>query len=280
MKALEKTYTLSNGVKIPQIGFGTWQIKEGDEAYDSVLLALKNGYRHIDTAAAYGNEVSVGKAVKDSGISREEIFITSKLRSAIRDYDDAVREIKESLERLDTPYIDLYLIHHPTPWTQKHIDFSKENVEIWRAITESYERGELRSIGISNFNIAQTKNLIDNSHIVPMVNQIPYFIGLDQKEIIDYCNLNNIFIEAYSPLGIGFLLDNEDIKTIADKYNKTVAQVCIKYLLQKNTAPLPKSTHEHRMIENSDVDFDITKEDMDFLDTIKGDPRVRRHQKK
>lgn len=273
MGVLNDTYTLSNGVKIPKIGLGTWQVENGDEAYHSVLKALRNGYRHIDTAEGYQNEESVGKAVKDSGIPREEIFITSKLESHIKDYESTKKAFEKTMSKLDMDYIDLFLIHAPWPWSDMGRDCKEGNVEAYRAMEEFYKAGRIKAIGVSNFNPSDIANIIEHNEIVPHVNQIGYFIGLDQEETISYCRKHNIFIEAYSPLGIGYLLSNEDIQKIAKKYDKTTAQICIRYLIQKDTAPLPKSTKEHRIIENSQVDFVIEDDDMAFLDTIKGDPR-------
>ena len=273
MKYLKETYKLSNGVLLPKIGLGTWQVADGDEAYQSVLLALKNGYRHIDTAQGYYNEESVGRALKDSKVPRDEVFITTKLESHIKNKEEAIKAIDASFEKLDVEYIDLILIHAPWPWSAMGKDCSEGNVEVYKVFEEYYKQGKFRAIGVSNFDPSHLENILNNTEIVPHVNQIGYFIGLDQKATIDYCNKHNIVVEAYSPLGIGYLLDNKDIQAVAKKYNKSTAQICIKYLLQKNTAPLPKTTKEHRMIENADVDFEIKQEDMDFLDTIKGDPR-------
>lgn len=273
MSILQETYTLSNGVNIPKIGLGTWQVKEGDEAYNSVLMALKNGYRHIDTAEGYQNEESVGRAVRDSKIPREEIFVTSKLESHIKDYEGAKKAFYESIDKLGFDYLDLFIIHAPWPWSEMGKDCSEGNVLAYKALEEVYKEGKVRAIGVSNFSPSDVQNILDHCEVVPHVNQIGYFIGLDQSETIDFCTKRNIFIEAYSPLGIGYLLDNKDIQSVAKKYNKSAAQICIRYLLQKGTAPLPKSTHEQRIIQNGQVDFEITKEDMDFLDTIKGDPR-------
>jgi len=273
MSILQETYTLSNGVKIPKIGLGTWQVKEGEEAYNSVLLALKNGYRHIDTAEGYQNEESVGRAVRDSGIAREDIFVTSKLQSHIKDYEGAKKAFEETLDKLGFDYIDLFIIHAPWPWSEMGKDCSEGNVLAYKALEEAYEAGKARAIGVSNFSPSDIQNILDHCEVVPHVNQIGYFIGLDQSETINYCNKHNIFIEAYSPLGIGYLLQNTDIQDVAKKYNKSAAQVCIKYLLQKGTAPLPKSTHEERIIQNAEMDFEISVEDMAFLDTIQGDPR-------
>ncbi len=273
MRILNQTYEFHNGVKLPKIGLGTWQVSEGDEAYNSVLLALKNGYRHIDTAQGYQNEESVGRAIKDSGLPREEIFVTTKLESHIKDREGAIKAIEKSFEKLGLDYIDLILIHAPWPWSNMGQDCKKGNIEVYKVFEEYYKNKKFRAIGVSNFDPDDLENIIKNCDVVPHVNQIGYFIGLDQSATIKYCEEKNILVEAYSPLGIGYLLSNEDIKKVAAKYNKSAAQICIRYLLQKNTAPLPKSVHEHRIIENADVDFEIKPEDMDFLDTIKGDPR-------
>ncbi len=273
MSILKETYTLSNGVNMPKIGFGTWQIKDGEDAYNAVLTALKNGYRHIDTAQGYGNEKSVGRAVKDSGIPREEVFITSKLESHIKNYDEANEAFEKTLRDLGTTYVDLFIIHAPWPWHDMGKDCAEGNVSAYRALELAYNNKQARAIGVSNFEPVHIQNILDHNTIVPHVNQIGYFIGIDQSETIDFCNQHNIFIEAYSPLGIGYLLENKAIQAMALKYGKSSAQICIRYLLQKGVAPLPKSTHESRMIENAHVDFIIKSEDMTFLDTIKGDPR-------
>lgn len=273
LSIINETYTLYNGVEIPKIGLGTWQVKEGDEVYTSVLAALKNGYRHIDTAEGYGNEEGVGRAVRDSGVPREEIFITSKLESHIKTYEGAKQAFEETMEKLGFDYLDLFLIHAPWPWSEIGKECDKGNIEAWKAMEEFYNAGRIRAIGVSNFEPKHIQNILDNTTIKPHVNQIGYFIGLDQSETIDFCNKHDIFIEAYSPLGIGYVLDNKDIQKVAKKYNRSAAQVCIRWCIQKGTAPLPKTTKEHRMIENADVDFAIAKEDMDFLDTIQGDPR-------
>ena len=273
MKAINQYFTLSNGVKLPKIGLGTWQVKDGDEAYHSVLMALKNGYRHIDTAEGYQNEASVGRAIKDSGIPREEIFVTSKLESHIKSYEGALKAFEQTLKALDFEYLDLFLIHAPWPWSEIGKDCKAGNVEAYKAMESLYKAGKIRAIGVSNFSPDDLDNILNHCEIVPHVNQIAYFIGLDQKVTIEHCRKHNIVVEAYSPLGIGYLLKNEDIIKTAEKYNVSPAQICIRYCLQKDTAPLPKSTHEARIIMNKEVDFEIKPEDMAFLDQIKGDPR-------
>lgn len=273
MSIINETYTLSNGVKIPKIGLGTWQVKDGNEVYESCLAALRNGYRHIDTAEGYQNEAGVGKAVKDSKVAREEIFVTSKLESHIKTYEGAKEAFNKTLEELGFDYLDLFLIHAPWPWSNMGQNCDEGNVLAWKAMEELYKEGKIRAIGVSNFEPKHLDNLLSNTEIVPHVNQIGYFVGLDQSNTINYCNEKNIFIEAYSPLGIGFALSNEDIISVAKKYDKSPAQIMIRFLLQKGVAPLPKSVNENRIIQNKEVDFEILEEDMAFLETIKSDPR-------
>jgi diketogulonate reductase-like aldo/keto reductase len=273
MKVLNSFYVLSNGVKLPKLGFGTWQIKPGEDTYNAVTLALENGYRHIDTAEGYQNESSVGKAIRDSGLRREEVFITSKLESHIKTYEGAKKAFNKTLKSLGTDYLDLFIIHAPWPWSEMGKNCDAGNVEAYKAMEELYMLGKIRAIGVSNFEIEHLENIIKNCDIVPHVNQIGHFIGLDHRDLIEYCEDREIFLIAYSPLGIGYLLSNETIKDVAKKYEATPAQICIRYLLQKGMAPIPKSVHEERIIENSEVDFVIKEEDMDILDQIKGDPR-------
>ncbi|MCR3906211.1 MAG: aldo/keto reductase [Tenericutes bacterium] len=273
MKVLNDFYTLSNGVKIPKLGFGTWQVPDGDVAYQSVSLALKNGYRHIDTAAAYKNEASVGKAIRDSKIPREEIFVTSKLQSHIKNYDEALAAFDKTMEELGLDYLDLYLIHAPWPWNEIGKDCSVGNVEAFKAMEMVYKEGRVKAIGVSNFGPKELDNIINNCEIVPHANQIAFFIGHNQKETDDYCKEKNILIEAYSPLAIGHALSNNQIQKMAKKYDVTPAQICLRYCIQKGTAPLPKSTHESRIIENSKLDFEINEKDMKELDKIQDDPR-------
>ncbi len=273
MKTLTDTYKLHNGVLMPKIGFGTWQVPSGDIAYESVTMALKNGYRHIDTAAAYRNEASVGQAIRDSGIPREEIFVTSKLPSHIKSYDEALAAFEQTMKELDLGYLDLYLIHAPWPWNEIGKDCREGNVQAYKAMEKVYKEKKVRAIGVSNFDSKDLKNIMDNCEIVPHANQIAFFIGNNQAETDKFCKEHNILVEAYSPLAIGYALSNEHIIKMAEKYKKTPAQICIRYCIEKGTAPLPKSTKEHRIIENSQVDFKMDEKDVQFLDTIKDDPR-------
>lgn len=262
-------FTLANGEKIPAIGFGTWQIPAGSIAYNSVKEALKAGYRHIDTAQAYGNEASVGKAILDSGIDRSEIFVTSKLPAEIKSYMAARVAAVMTMKNIGLDYIDLYLIHAPWPWSEMGADYTKENIEVWKAMEESCESGKTRSIGISNFNVKDINAILDTCRIRPMVNQIKLHIGHRQEEITEHCRKNNILVEGYSPLATGRILNNSDIAKIARKYEKSVAQLSIRYVLEKGALPLPKSTHPEYIAQNLDVDFNITDDDIRYLDSLK-----------
>ena len=264
----ETFFELYNGVKIPAVGFGTWQVKDGSEAYCSTLMALEAGYRHIDTAHAYGNEESVGKAIKDSGIKREDVFVTTKLPSHIKTYDGAKEHFAESLASLGLEYLDLYLIHAPWPWSNIGEECTEGNIEAWRAMVELYNEGKVRAIGVSNFAVKDITPLIDATGVKPMVNQIRYFIGNRQDVITDYCQANGILVEAYSPLATGEIVANEKLVPIAAKYGVTIPQLCIRYCLEKNTLPLPKSVHKERIEANIDLDFHIEKEDIEYLDSI------------
>ncbi len=261
----DEFFVLNNGVKIPKVAFGTWQISL-DDAYESTMLALKAGYRHIDTALAYENETEIGRALKESGIKREEIFVTTKLPAQIKGYDEALEAFDISLKNLGLDYIDLYLIHAPWPWSNIGQDCTRENIESWKAMIKLYNEGKIRSIGVSNFRPENIKPLIDATGFVPQANQIRYFIGNTQKEVVDYCNENNILIEAYSPLATSKLLTDEGVISMAKKYNVTPAQLALRYCVDNNTLPIPKSTHEERIKANLDIDFKISKEDMETLD--------------
>ena len=262
-----KSFTLYNGVKIPSIGYGTWQISN-DEAYEAVKTAIEVGYRHIDTALAYDNEKSVGRAIKDSKVDREKLFITTKLPSHIKTYDEAIKCFNESLINLDLEYIDLYLIHAPWPWSDVGSDHTLGNIEVWKAFIDLYNQGKVKAIGVSNFHVKDLKAIIEATNFKPMVNQIRYFIGNRQDEITSFCQSNDILIQAYSPLATGELVDHEKIIELAKKYDVEVSKICLRYCLQKNTLPLPKSTNKFRMISNLNVDFVIDDKDMEYLDSL------------
>ena len=265
----EKFFTLSNGVKIPAVGFGTWQVKDGQEAYDSVKWALEAGYRHIDTAYTYGNEASVAEAIKDFGLERKDVFITTKLPATIKTYEGTLEHFSTSLKNLNTDYIDLYLIHAPWPWNDVGGDYTEGNIEAWKAIVELYQQKKVRAIGVSNFHVKDIEALIKATNFKPMVNQIRYFIGNTQEAITSYCQANDILVEAYSPFATGDILNNEKLKALAEKYHTSIAKICLRYCYQKNTLPLPKSVHKERIYDNLDFNFEIEKEDMDYLDTLK-----------
>ncbi len=268
MSVATENYTLTNGVPIPKIGFGTWQMPDGEDTYNAVLFALQHGYRHIDTARAYGNEPSVGRAVRDSGIARGDLFVTTKLPAEVKDYDDALASFETTMQALDLGYVDLYLIHAPWPWEQQGANFRKENSAVWRALEELYQGGRCRAIGVSNFTVDDLTALLAASAITPMANQIRFFIGNTQEPITRFCQDHNILIEAYSPLATGAILQNESVAAIAQKYRTSVPQLCVRYALQRGTLPLPKSTHPEYITQNADVDFAIEAEDMHYLDGL------------
>lgn len=266
MNALTTTTTLANGVEIPTLGFGTWQVPDGPETYDAVAEALRVGYRHIDTARAYGNEASVARAIADSGIPSEEIFVTTKIPAQLKTYDEAVESIRLSLERLGR--IDLLLIHAPWPWDAIGSDHTEGNAEVWRAMEEAYERGELRAIGVSNFEVEHLTTLLGTAKVVPHANQIRFFPGSTQPGVTSFCQDRGIVVEAYSPLATGKALGSAELATVAERYGRTVAQLCIRYVLQKGTVALPKTTTPSRIAENADVDFEISAVDMAYLDGL------------
>ena len=268
---LNKTVRFYNGVEIPVIGLGTWQTPNKIAAR-VVKEGIEVGYIHIDTATAYQNEQGVGEGLKLSGVDRSKIFITSKIPAELKTYKEAKESIEKSLKLLDVEYIDLVIIHCPTPWREyfrRRKDYFKENVEVYRALEEAYEAGKLRAIGVSNFDIADIRNIMDHCKIKPMINQIPWFIGCRDEALKEFCNKNQILVESYSPLGTGRIIDKPQIVKMAEKYNVTPAQLCIKFALQDVDITLPKTTHKERMIENAKVDFEISKEDFELLKSIK-----------
>lgn len=271
IKNLSDTISLYNGVKMPGMGFGVWQIPQGATA-DCVKAALKAGYRNIDTAYVYGNEKQVGEGIRQAMeeyvIQREEIFVSTKLWNDHRGYDLAVEAIEASLDNLGIGYIDLYMLHWPA--VQKwHHDWREINRDTWRACEEYYQKGMLRSIGVANFLSHHVKALMEDAQIKPMVNQIEYHPGFGQVESADFCQKNGIVVEAWSPFGTGDVLNNAVLKTIAEQYGKSTAQICLRWLLQKDIVPLLKSTHEERIVSNTQVfDFALSEEDMALIDQL------------
>ena len=270
MKALTDCYTLANGVKIPCIGFGTWQTPNGEVAVSSVLSALEAGYRHIDTAQGYGNEESVGIAVKQSGIDRKELFLTSKLTNSEHGYEKTLAAFETTLEKLGTDYLDLFLIHWPNPIAFRD-HWQEANAGTWKAFEELYRSKRIRAIGISNFRPRHMEELSRTAEIAPMVNQIRLCPGDTQDEVVEYCRTHNILLEAYSPLGVGKIFEVPEMKALAEKYQKSIAQICIRWSLQRGYLPLPKSVTPSRIRENTQVfDFELDSSDVQLIADLKG----------
>lgn len=261
-------YTLSNGKKIPNIGYGTWRLKNNDDTVEIIKTAVKAGYRLFDTAIAYGNIGAVGKGLKESKINREELFITSKLWNDSRKYDEVIEACKKTIDELQCDYLDLYLIHWPAS-PALFDDWASKNNETWKAFEYLYKEGLVKAIGVCNFKKHQLEPLIENASIKPMVNQIEFHIGQMQEEVLEYCFNNDILVEAWSPLGSGKMLKVEELQQMAEKYNVTTAQLCIRWCIQNNVLPIPKSKNEDRMKQNLDVfDFEISEEDMKTLNEM------------
>jgi len=266
-RTLNSTAMLNNGVEIPYIGLGTWQSR-GQKCVHAVEYALTHGYSLIDTAQAYGNERQVGEGWKKSGKGREEIFLTTKIRNTNQGYETSKRSFKNSLEYLQTEYVDLLLIHWPNV---KNFD---KTIETWQALVDLREENLCRSIGVSNFTIPLLKHLINEINIVPAVNQVEFHTFLYQKELLAYCQENGIQIEAYSPIARGKFLDNSDLQRIADKHSKSAAQVMLTWCVQHDLVVIPKSVHEKRIKENADIFFKLDQEDMKTLDNLKPERRL------
>lgn len=268
--ALTDTYTLSNGTKIPVVGFGTWQTPDGDVAYQSVLTALKDGYRHIDTAEGYGNEASVGRAIHDSGIKREDLFVTTKLDNSAHGYEETKQALGESLSKLGLEYVDLFLIHWPNPITYRD-QWEEKNAETWKAMEEAYEEGLVKAIGVSNFRQKHLDALLKTAKITPMVNQIFLNPSDLQPSVVEYNDAHDILSEAYSPFGTGKIFQIDGLKAIAEKYNKSVPQLVLRWHLQHGFLPLPKSVHADYIQANTDIfDFEIDETDMKTIDGFRG----------
>lgn len=268
MSVLTDTFPLASGARIPRVGFGTWQIPDGSETYDAVRTALDAGYRHIDTAAAYGNERSVGRAVRDSGIARDELFITTKLKAEIKDADGARSAFDTSTNDLDLGEIDLYLIHAPWPWQDMGSDHRDGNIAVWGVFEELFGAGRVRSIGVSNFEVADLESLVAATDVDPHANQIRWFIGNTQPETTAYCTEHGILVEGYSPLATGKLLHDHRLTGLAEKYGVTPAQLSIRYLLEHDVLPLPKSVTPERIRQNGQLDFDLDPDDVAELDGL------------
>ena len=264
----QSTYTLSNGVKLPVIGFGTWQSPNGEVATNAVKAALEIGYRHIDTAAAYGNEESVGAGLAASGLAREDVFLTTKLWNKDHGYDQTLAAFEMSLARLKTRYLDLYLIHWPIAY-ERRTDWKDTLLGTWNAMIKLYKDGRIRAIDVSNFRPHHIEHLLRNTSVAPMVNQIEYHPGFWQKYVCDFCKDLGIQIQAWSPMAQGRVFNLSYLKNLAAKYDKSLAQICLRWELQKGVNPLPKSINPERIKENFDVfDFALTDEEVARIDAL------------
>lgn len=260
IETIQGSVTLHNGVKMPQLGFGVFKVKNGSETVESVKKALEAGYRHIDTAAIYGNEEGVGQAIRESGIPREELFITSKVWNTEHGFEKTLQAYEDSLKRLGTEYLDLYLIHWPG--TDKYID-------TWKALEKLYTDSRVRAIGVSNFHVHHLENLMNHTELKPVINQIELHPRLSQLEIREYCKKHDIKVEAWGPLGQGNLINEPTINHIADKHGKTAAQVMIRWHLQNDIVVIPKSVTPSRIVENTQVfDFELSLDEMNQIDSL------------
>lgn len=257
---------LNNGIKIPQLGFGTWMIKEEKECIQSVKAALDAGYRHFDTAQIYGNESFVGSALKTGGVSRGELFITTKIWNENQFWDDLIPSFEDSLTNLQTDYVDLLLLHFPVTELRR---------PAWRRMEDLYKQGKVKSIGVSNYTIKHLKELLAECKVKPAVNQVELHIFLQQPELVQFCKENQIVLEAYSPLAHGYRMDNEVIASIAEKHNKSYTQIMIRWCIEQGFIVLPKSVHADRIKENVDVfEFELDEDDKKRIETLNEDLRT------
>lgn len=263
---LDETYTLANGVAIPKLGLGTWMIDD-TSVREAVRQAVSLGYRHIDTAQAYHNEVGVGQGIHSCGVPRGELFVTSKVAAEAKSYEAAATSITTSLAKLGLDSIDLMMIHSPQPWAEWRGDnrYVDENRDVWRALEDAYQAGHVKAIGVSNFLVDDLENLLAGCAITPMVNQILTHVGNTPLELIRFCQANGIVVEAYSPIAHGEALRHEQIVAMAATYGVSVAQLCIRYVLQLGAVALPKTANPSHMKDNAVLDFSISAEDMERL---------------
>ncbi|MDR0136158.1 aldo/keto reductase [Metabacillus idriensis] len=265
-KNLQDTTVLHNGVKMPWFGLGVFKVEEGSEVVNSVKWAIEAGYKSIDTAAVYGNEEGVGQGIKESGVPREELFITTKVWNADQGYESTLKAFDESMKKLGLEYLDLYLVHWPVEGKYK---------DTWRALETLYKEGKVKAIGVSNFQIHHLEDVIKDAEIVPMVNQVEYHPRLTQKELQAFCKQHSIQLEAWSPLMQGKLLDDETLTAIAEKHGKSVAQVILRWDLQNEVVTIPKSVKEHRIYDNASIfDFELSPKEMEQIDGLNRDERV------
>lgn len=265
-----ETFKLNDGRDIPVLGLGTWMIA-ADKTAQAVREALNLGYRHIDTAQAYGNEAEVGEGVRTSGIPREEIFVTTKIAAEHKTYESAAQSIDDSLAKMGLDYIDLMIIHSPQPWAEwrdSNKNFDDGNLAAWRALEDAQKAGKVKSIGLSNFLTGDVQNILDNGSVTPAVNQILTHVGNTPLDLIDFCQKHNILVEAYSPIAHGEALKSPAIVAMAEKYNVSVAQLCIKYVIQLGLVALPKTANPEHMKSNAALNFTISDADMEALKSI------------
>jgi diketogulonate reductase-like aldo/keto reductase len=263
---IDSTIKLNNNIKIPSLGFGVYLSKPGKDTFKAVTWALEAGYRHIDTARAYRNEGDVGKAIKESSIKREEIFLTTKLWNQDHGYENALRAFDASLDDLGFEYVDLYLIHWPVEGKRR---------ESWKALEKIYEEGKAKAIGVSNYTIKHLKEMDQYAEIKPAINQVEFHPFLFQEDLLEYCKIKNVQLEAYSPLARAERLDDPNINDMARKYLKSAAQIMIRWSLQHNLVVIPKSVHKERIVENAKVfDFEISKDDMEKLNSLNEEFRI------
>jgi len=264
-----EAYKLTNGVEIPVLGLGTWLLDD-EQAAQAVRDAVSIGYRHIDTAQAYMNEAGVGEGIRSCGVAREELFITTKVAAELKNHDAVKQSIDESLAKMGLDYIDLVIIHSPQPWNdfREENRYFEENKEVWKAMEDAYKTGKVKAIGLSNFLQDDVENILASCEIKPMVNQVLAHVSNTPLELIEYCQKKDILIEAYSPIAHGAILDNTEVKAIADKYGVSVAQLCLRYDIQLGLVVIPKTANPDHMRINADLDFVISDSDMEILKNV------------
>ena len=267
LAVLNETFILPNGNPVPRLGLGTWLLDD-TQAAAAVRDALSIGYRHVDTAQAYGNEKGVGEGLRSSSVARDDVFVTTKVAAELKDYDSVAASIDGSLSRLGLDYADLIIIHSPQPWTevnQSDDRWFEGNREAWRAMEDACDAGKVRAIGVSNFQIADIENILTSCRIKPMVNQVLAHVGNTPGELIDWCQKQGMLVEAYSPVAHGAILGNDKVAQVAQRYGVSVPQLCIRYCLQLGLVALPKTANQKHMRNNAEVDFEISATDMDVL---------------